>query len=557
MKNLYLGICLLLCGHILLAQNENNHWQLGALDINFSTDPPVVNTISSIFHNTTINPATISDANGNLLFAFDGQTFYNKNYQAIGTLSDGGSVNNYTSPIIVPHPTNSNRYYTFWGAFNFDIGPGTTYPSKYFYAIIDFTATNPLGVITESGLMQYNGGAIENEDNFRAISVVKIADNSGYWIVVQRQGTLLSYKLTSSGLSANPVVSTPSGYIYLGNKGNFRIIPDYANANNMKLYGTYIPNSGSQYLYSMDFNSTTGQFYNFQQTAFSEAFSVSFEFSNDYQKIYYISGGVFVKNLNSLNTPGRQLNEFNTTTAPIGFSFIQKDKYNNLLIGSSVSTLNRNKYLHKIVNPDSYSNSTVLTNYISLNGNTVEVLPQLVPSRSCVNDIVLSSAETNTSFTYAAANSITTNNSYAVNNGSNIVLQAENAIFLNPNTEIKSGAVFEARIDECPYNNNLFDRRSIVSSNQDSDNIAQADNQKSVTFLQLYPNPSNETTKIGLKNDTIKTLTVSSMEGLTMFSRDILKDSYDLYVGNYRKGIYIVTVQTVNGEIYTEKLMKN
>jgi hypothetical protein len=130
------------------------------------------------------------------------------------------------------------------------------------------------------------------------------------------------------------------------------------------------------------------------------------------------------------------------------------------------------------------------------------------------------------------------------------VFHAEDAIYLDPNTDIKSGSVFLAEIQECspivPFTQQNFE--------ENTEYVSLVEEEKK--FL-LYPNPSNSATTISLKEGVIKHLTVSSLEGIILFDREIQKDSYQLNVEDFKIGIYIVTMQTNDGQIYTEKLMKN
>lgn len=73
----------------------------------------------------------------------------------------------------------------------------------------------------------------------------------------------------------------------------------------------------------------------------------------------------------------------------------------------------------------------------------------------------------------------------------------------------------------------------------------------------MYPNPSSSITTIKLDNDVIASVTVTSIEGMLMYSGKVGKETFDLNVSTYRQGIYIVTVETQKGEVLTEKLMKN
>jgi hypothetical protein len=416
--------------------------------------------------------------------------------------------------------------------------------------LIDFT-TNSLGQVTESGDLSYNGTPIKNQDDFRPMTVARNTADNSFWLIVQGGTKLLSYRINASGLNTTPVATTPSGSIYGGSQGRFRIVPNYANLNALKLYGTSV---GNQYLYSLDFNSSNGTFSNFQQIS-KDGGGASFEFSIDYQKVYLVGNGVMVKDLAAPLTTARVLNEFGTTTPAANFSVIQKDKNDNLLIGSTIGTANRNKYLHKINNPDSFSGSSVISNYVYLNGKINYTLPQLVFSRPCVSDITLSAIETNVSASYKASNTITTNVSYTVNSGSTIVLQAQNIIYLEPNTDIKAGSNFDALIADCnlqgPYAGKLSGNNLVAEEEQEPAV------KPGVKSLQLYPNPSTDITKISIDEGIINTVTVTSIEGLTMFKGVVNSAAFELDVQNYKRGVYIVTVQNQDGNIYTDKLMKN
>ena len=115
MKNLF-TIVLLLIVNSMFCQDPDNHWQLGVSDINFTTAPPIVSTITN---NGNYGNASISDNNGNLLFYTDGVKVWNKNHLV---MQNGGSIgnpnsllpfNNKQPCVIVPHPGNSNQYYIF------------------------------------------------------------------------------------------------------------------------------------------------------------------------------------------------------------------------------------------------------------------------------------------------------------------------------------------------------------------------------------------------------------------------------------------------------------
>lgn len=97
----------------LYAQREAGIWYFGyEAGINFNSGSPVALTNGKL--RTKEGCATISDANGKLLFYTDGSTVYNANHQTMpngtGLLGHSSSTQ---SAIIVPNPSNPSIYYIF------------------------------------------------------------------------------------------------------------------------------------------------------------------------------------------------------------------------------------------------------------------------------------------------------------------------------------------------------------------------------------------------------------------------------------------------------------
>ena len=96
-----------------LAQKEGNIWYFGSYaGLDFNSGSPVPLTNGAL--NTAEGCATISDANGNLLFYTDGSTIWNKNHV---TMPNGtGLLGNSTSTqagLIIKQPGSANLYYVF------------------------------------------------------------------------------------------------------------------------------------------------------------------------------------------------------------------------------------------------------------------------------------------------------------------------------------------------------------------------------------------------------------------------------------------------------------
>lgn len=162
----------------------------------------------------------------------------------------------------------------------------------------------------------------------------------------------------------------------------------------------------------------------------------------------------------------------------------------------------------------------------------------------------LNTPETNLSFIYQYSSTIITNGNYQTVMGQNINLKAGDYILLESNTDIKEGSIFVAEIEKCDCPSVLQKKTSYI------EDFANLYENKSTLNLVLYPNPANESITISLDN-AINNLTITSIEGFIMYKKEVRNNSVDINISNYKKGIYIVTIQTNDGKVLTEKLIKN
>ena len=121
-----LTILTLFISTISFAQLENNHWSFGYhAGADFSSGNAIAST-SSINNNSGgghgSNAASVSDANGNLLFYTDGITVWDKNNNVMtggtGLLGSPNVPYDKQSLIIVPKPLNQTLYYIFYASIN-------------------------------------------------------------------------------------------------------------------------------------------------------------------------------------------------------------------------------------------------------------------------------------------------------------------------------------------------------------------------------------------------------------------------------------------------------
>lgn len=152
-----------------------------------------------------------------------------------------------------------------------------------------------------------------------------------------------------------------------------------------------------------------------------------------------------------------------------------------------------------------------------------------------------------------ASNILTATN--VINSGATADYRAINQISLKSGFHAKSGSLFTAHIVECDVAGRPARERKIAKAADLEERYNSSNNLKNK--LRIIPNPSSSSTEISLDGLKISTIIVSSLDGRTMFSKNENVDSYKLDVSHYVKGIYMVTVTTIDGKVITEKIVKN
>jgi Secretion system C-terminal sorting domain len=207
MKNL-LTIILLLLSMTVFSQKEANNWLFGTRGgINFNCNPPM--TFSGIKQNIQEGCASISDSNGNYLFATNGDSVWDKNMNGMPNGFDlaGKCYLNWNSgtqsALIVPKPGSSTLYYIF----TTDCVEDTLIDGLQ-YSIVDMSLNNGHGDVI-----------LKNQLLFAPASekVTAMKTGSNYWIVSHEFGTnnFYSYFLTNTGLSAPVISSTGQVHTYI------------------------------------------------------------------------------------------------------------------------------------------------------------------------------------------------------------------------------------------------------------------------------------------------------------------------------------------------------
>ena len=186
-----------------LAQEpEGNVWYFGNyLGLDFSSGDPVPLTDGQL--TTTEGVATISDANGKLLFYTDGRTIYNR-FHTLMPNGTGlfGNISSTQSAVIVPNIGDKTRYYVF----TVDATGG---PRGLTYSIVNMTLDNGRGDVEAK-----NVPLISNVTE--KVTAVKHCNNRDIWVLCH--GTVsdiyYAFLVTAAGVNTTPVVSNSGSVLW-------------------------------------------------------------------------------------------------------------------------------------------------------------------------------------------------------------------------------------------------------------------------------------------------------------------------------------------------------
>lgn len=241
--------------------NNARHWYFGnQAAIQFDVNGPI--SLSNSAMTQVEGVATMSDANGNLLFYTDGITIFNKNHQTMlngtGLLSNSSNTQ---AAFIVPFPSNPNLYYLIT-------------PNPYYFSIIDMTLDNGNGAVVPTAK-----NILLSTESSEKIAGLYAVNQTDIWLVTYGATEMRFnvYKITPTEITPAPVVSqftTASGYF-----GYMKVSPD-----GTKIVTANFANSFHLY----DFNTTTGIVSNQRiiNYAFGGFGSYGIEFSPDNNSVY-------------------------------------------------------------------------------------------------------------------------------------------------------------------------------------------------------------------------------------------------------------------------------
>lgn len=192
------------------------------------------------------------------------------------------------------------------------------------------------------------------------------------------------------------------------------------------------------------------------------------------------------------------------------------------------------------------------TNDYALSASEIQIFGEEICLRGqslCPITLVLTSANNVASplqDNRQAKKTITASN--IINNGAKGIYHAGDYVLLKPGFHSANGSKFRGYIEEC---SGIFEGL-IASEEEQSSRVIEEEK----SIFTLSPNPAKDRTTI--TSDFVMTqIEVKSLTGTVFFSGTVNNKSYELYVGNYPKGFYLIMVTTDKGEVEVKKLIKD
>jgi gliding motility-associated-like protein len=336
-----LSIFILTLSIPIYSQHEADNWIFGSnAGLSFTTGTPINTSTSLIPMNTMEGCASISDADGNLLFyvgAADTNNSFLKVWVPFDLNGDGvhdtmpggnsliGHVSATQAAIIVPAPGSDHIYYIFTVD---QIQTGNYINRGLYYYTVDMTLNAGMGAIVGNGTQLLQKSA-------EKITAVKSNDCSSIWVITYSSpdgtstshDTFKSFQVTSSGVSTTPVSSYSGISPLTDGRGYLKASPQ---ADKIA-----IAHTGNFSVYLYDFNNTNGVVSNPVNLIFPASFyTYGVEFSKEGKKLYTT---LYDPHGQDSNTPNDGfLYQFNLEAANPATSGILIDETYNVLYRSGL-----------------------------------------------------------------------------------------------------------------------------------------------------------------------------------------------------------------------------
>lgn len=211
MKNplLYLSASLMLAAAPAAAQYnipENNIWAIEhKAGIDFNSGNPVALGTSILSSGAA---ASVSDANGDLLFYTSGDTVWNKQGEVMaggaGLIAPYSTLFCPSGALILPRPEHPNQYYVFSLEYPATALFGDTLPARLFYSLVDMDQEGGNGAVLLKG-QQLDSGLTTKMIGIPG----EHCGTKALWLLVRANDTnqFKAYEISPEGISQTPVTS--------------------------------------------------------------------------------------------------------------------------------------------------------------------------------------------------------------------------------------------------------------------------------------------------------------------------------------------------------------
>lgn len=212
MKNFFWRACrmalllfILLNYLFLSAQKEPSIWLFGDHNgIDFRSGAPVAISNPNIsYHGAEVSGvATVTDANGNLLFYAENETVYNSQHD---TMLNGAELRSNWSAkqtfLTVRAIRDTTLYYLFTVDM-YSVGGESYSSADLWYSVVDMKADNGLGAVTAKNVPLLTNSTTQ-------IGVVRHCNERDIWIIAHEweSDAYYAYLVSQEGVSATPVIS--------------------------------------------------------------------------------------------------------------------------------------------------------------------------------------------------------------------------------------------------------------------------------------------------------------------------------------------------------------
>lgn len=305
MKTIVFLFTIAMCNCYLFSQQETFNWVVGQnVNLAFSSGTPAhsYNLNCNIWESS----ASISDANGSLLFYTDGDTIKGSDNNILPNGSHLTSSMQYAATtvtqgsIFLKKPNSNNEYYLF------SMGIMNSFSMNLSYSIIDKNLNGGLGAVVSKNNLLLHDSLTEK------MTITKHCNNKDYWLIVINKRMLipgesnfgkydsefLSYLITENGIQFSP------------HKSLTKIaVPQYGQMK-FNSAGTLLACADAQGIYLFDFDKSHGTVSFKQKLSVQLGNGYGFEFSpND--RLLYINEKQYDLATNTLtplinfNSPGQ------------------------------------------------------------------------------------------------------------------------------------------------------------------------------------------------------------------------------------------------------------